>query len=81
MDLADRIDAIFADGAKGLTIWPSLEHGYQANIQNRDGSWRVMTGRTPSAALSRTLDTYTSAALSHTNAPTKLRQRDDEDLI
>lgn len=69
MDLAAMIDDAFRAGAKGITIWPSDKHGYQANVQNPDGSWRVMTGSTPTKALTR--------ALGSLDQPKRRRRMDD----
>lgn len=55
-DLARLIDEAFAAGCKGITIWRSAVHGYQANAQNADRSWCVLMGKTPSLALVRTLE-------------------------
>lgn len=55
-DMAKLIDAAFAAGCTGITIWKSETYGYQANVRGKDNkSWRVEVGREPAGALLKAL--------------------------
>lgn len=74
MSLADDIDAAFADGATGLTVWLSPEHGYQASVRSAEGGWHVIMGHTPSEALSGAVRPFSGRQKPR-------RRKEDEDLI
>lgn len=44
----------------GLTVWPTTsEHGdWQASLRNRDNSWRIAYGDTPTEAIENVIESY-----------------------
>lgn len=50
MTLDDALRAVIRAGATGVTLWPAGT-GWQANIRQPDGGWRVGIDADPIAAL------------------------------
>ena len=55
-DLSDAIRLAIADGATGLTLWPTGSE-WQANLRNRHGGWQVGIDADPIVAISKALGT------------------------
>lgn len=56
-DIAEMLVAAAATGKKGVTIWPTADGRFQANVKHKDDSWTVEFADAPDSALAKALDT------------------------